>query len=92
MRPIGDIMKSYRWGVCDCGLLLFTPCISTACYGQNGVLQLYDLPVNTGGKCANPCKVKQVGIVMFLKLVVLNAMQMLQDGIFLHMMILICRS
>jgi hypothetical protein len=47
---------------------------------------------NTGGKCAKPCKVKQVGLVMFSKLVVQNAMQMLQDGIFLHMMILICRS
>ena len=34
--------------MCDCGLLLFTPCISTECYGQNAVLQPYDLPVNRG--------------------------------------------
>ena len=46
--------------MCDCGLLLFTPCVSTACYGQNAVLQPYDLPVTQGGKCAKPCKVKQV--------------------------------
>ena len=33
--------------------------LRAACYGQNAVLQPYDLPVTQGGKSAKPCKVKQ---------------------------------
>ena len=58
-------MKSYMWGSGLLRITLVCPLyqdsvLRAACYGQNAVLQPYDLPVTRGGgKSAKPCKVKQ---------------------------------
>ncbi len=66
MRPVDDIVKSYMWGSGLLRITLVCPLyqdsvLRAACYGQNALLQPYDLPVTRGGQICKTLQSETMG-------------------------------